>query len=406
MATVGKMPMRRLKDFLGLERNVAVMIGAGTIQSLGVALWHGYLPKVLEELGASGAMIGAYSTIGAFFWIVFPYLGGILSDRLGRGRAMILSSILAFSGYIFYLLASRWWMFIPGQILTTASASFAFMGSLALTGDALPAHRRAAGIATQNILNSVPAILAPPIGGALIVWLGLLRGVRVALLATVVLTAVAIWLQRRYYRMPTPVRRATPYDVRSVWRVMRPDLKHLLAADTLVRFGTGLSGVFVVLYVLNVLKGTAVQFGLLTSVQILTTALLALPVSKLADRRGEASRRPYVAMTFFFYAAFPATLVLIPSAAWLPLAFVVAGLHEVGEPARKALVVDLAQGDHSGSMIGTYHLLRGALIFPAAFFGGLLWEWSPLAPFLVGAGITLLGLFWFLGRGAHHSSEP
>ncbi len=404
--SAGKMRMRRLKDFLGLERNIAVMIGAGTIQSLGVALWHGYLPKVLEELGASGAMIGAYSTIGALLWIVFPYLGGILSDRLGRGRAMILSSILAFSGYIFYLLAARWWMFIPGQILTTASACFAFMGSLALTGDALPAQRRAAGIATQNILNSLPAILAPPIGGALIVWLGLLRGVRVALLVTIVLTAVAIWLQRRYYRISTPLRRATPYDVRSVWRVMRPHLKHLLIADTLVRFGTGMSGVFVVLYVLNVLGGTAVQFGLLTSVQILTTTLLVLPVSKLADRCGEASRRPYVAMAFFFYAAFPVTLVLIPSAAWLPLAFVVAGLHEVGEPARKALVVDLAQGDHSGSVIGAYHLIRGALIFPAAFCGGLLWERAPTAPFLVGAGITLLGLLWFLGRSPHRSGKP
>ena len=59
----------RLRQALGLERNVVVMSGAGILQGLGSGLWASYLPKVLEALGARGWMIGAFGTIGALLVI-------------------------------------------------------------------------------------------------------------------------------------------------------------------------------------------------------------------------------------------------------------------------------------------------------------------------------------------------
>jgi hypothetical protein len=58
--------------------------------------------------------------------------------------------------------------------------------------------------------------------------------------------------------------------------------------------------------------------------------------------------------------------------------------------------VDLAKGSNRGSVIGAYHLVRGAIVFPAASIGGWLWEWRPAAPFLLGACVTALGLLCFL----------
>jgi MFS family permease len=65
-------------------------------------------------------------------------------------------------------------------------------------------RRRAVSMAAQGILVTLPAILAPPIGGALILWFGLVRGVRFSLFTTVVLTLVAVWIQRRHYRIANP----------------------------------------------------------------------------------------------------------------------------------------------------------------------------------------------------------
>ena len=74
----------RFRDFFGLERNVLVMTLAGTLQGIGVGLWRGYLPKVLEEMGARPMAIGAFGTFSGLVGLIFPYLGGRLSDRLNQ----------------------------------------------------------------------------------------------------------------------------------------------------------------------------------------------------------------------------------------------------------------------------------------------------------------------------------
>jgi MFS family permease len=184
-------------------------------------------------------------------------------------------------------------------------------------------------------------------------------------------------------------------------------LKHLLGSDCLLRFGSGMSAMFVVLYVVDVLGGSALDFGLLMSLEQLTFALLGLPVAKLSDRGGPRTRRPVVAATYLLFAAFPLALALIPTARWLIPVFVVGGLRHVGEPTRKALIIDLAESRRRGRLIGAYHTLRGAVVLPSAFIGGLLWEWTPTAPFLIGSGISALGLLWFLlFRGAGRTNPP
>jgi len=386
----------KLRAFLGMEHNILVLTGAGLMQSSGVMLWSGYLPKVLEALGARGLMIGAFGTVGSLLGVFLPYIGGVLSDRLGRGRVMVLASVLAACGYVAYAVAPVWWAFFPGVVLTTAAGSFGFMGGLALTGESVRSRRRGISIAARGMLGTVPGMAAPPLGGALICWVGLVRGVRIALLTTVLLTLAAIWFQRRYYRFPDPSAERERNNAPPVRAPMSPSLKKLLVADCLLRFGSGMSTTFVVLYVLNVLGATAVEFGLLTSLATLTAALFVLPASKLSDRLGPASRRPVVAATYFFFTAFPLALAAIPSAKWLIPVFVISGLRHVGEPARKALIIDLSEAPDRGRLIGTYHSIRAAVVFPAALVGGALWEWLPSAPFIIGASISFLGVMWFL----------
>lgn len=65
----------------------------------------------------------------------------------------------------------------------------------------------------------------------------------------------------------------------------------------------------------------------------------------------------------------------------LVLAFIVGGLREIGEAARKALIVDLAQPHLRARSVGLYYLVRSVAIAPAAFIGGALWRMSPALPF-------------------------
>src|SRR3989441_11757018 len=107
----------------------------------------------------------------------------------------------------------------------------------------------------------------------------------------------------------------------------------------------------------------------------MTTSIVSyLPVARLADR-GE--RKPFVIATFIAFAAFPVAVVLAHDFVTLVVAFVVGGLREVGEPARKALIVDLVQPSVRARAIGLYYLIRSVAIPPAAVGRGLLLEITP-----------------------------
>src|SRR5262249_51620628 len=75
----------------------------------------------------------------------------------------------------------------------------------------------------------------------------------------------------------------------------------------------------------------------------------------------------------------------------LVLAFVIGGLRELGEPARKAMIVDLADPARRGRTVGLYYLSRSLAITPASVIGGLLLKINPTIPFFVACTIGLIG---------------
>src|SRR5205085_4348026 len=90
---------RRVADYLGLERNVAVVSTAVFLLGLGEELWKKFLPKYLEHLGGGPVVIGLFGTAEDFFDAVYQYPGGWLADRVGRRRAFLVFILIASVGY-------------------------------------------------------------------------------------------------------------------------------------------------------------------------------------------------------------------------------------------------------------------------------------------------------------------
>jgi hypothetical protein len=121
-------------------------------------------------------------------------------------------------------------------------------------------------------------------------------------------------------------------------------------------------------------------------------------VARIADSSG---REPWVTLTYGFFALFPLVLGLSGTPAMLVVAFICMGLREIGEPPRKALLVDLARVDRKSVDIGAYYFTRGLVVFPASIVGGVLWRVSPHLTFFAAAAVALIGTFIFaltLGR--------
>jgi MFS family permease len=388
----------RLASALGLERNTASVVAAMFLMALGENLWRRFIPKYLESLGAPVVAIGAYGSAEDLFDGLYQYPGGWVGDHYGRRRAMLLFVSLAAVGYSIIAIAPAWPVVFLGLVFVMCWTSMASPTLFAVVGDALPRERRSVGFSVQAILRRVPVLVAPTLGGLVIVAQGVRSGVRTGLAVSIVLAGTTLLVVRRM-RLAVPGS-ATSGAIGDVWRSLPMPLRRLLLSDVFIRTCDAMVDVFLVLYAVNVVGVRPPEFGLLIGVQMATVILCSLPAARLADRLG---RKPFVIATFLAFTCFPLAVVAAHSFAGLVLAFVVGGLREIGEPARKALILEFVRPDVRARGVGLYYLIRSVAIAPAATVGGLLWKVTPGLPFLMAGAIGLVGtaLFAFTVEERH-----
>jgi MFS family permease len=379
----------KVADYLSLERNVSLASAAIFILGLGEELWKKFLPKYLEALGASAPIIGFFGTAEDFFDAIYQYPGGWLADRIGRRRAFLVLITAASAGYLVYLFSPSWPFLFLALALVMAWQSMASPAVFAVIGDSLPRERRAMGFTLQSILKRVPVVIAPVIGGVLIARAGIVKGVHASLLITLVLAATTMMLVRKI-TLSAGATKAT--NIRKVWQTFHSEFKRLLVSDVIIRTCEGMTGVLMILYVTNVLHYNVAVYGTLVAIQMLTSIIVYIPAGKIADRIG---RKPFVIATFASFALFPLAVIFAASFPLLILAFIVGGLREIGEPSRKAMIVDFAQEGLRARSVGLYYLVRSLSITPAAAIGGLLWKLAPEVPFVVAGVIGLIGTVVF-----------
>jgi predicted MFS family arabinose efflux permease len=250
----------------------------------------------------------------------------------------------------------------------------------------------------QSVLVRLPRVIGAPLGGLLIASFGVVTGVRVAAGITLLLAIIVLVTQRRGYREQALVENGFEHTpAPTILARMPSQLKRLLVAECFVRFGEAIAAAFIVLYVTNVLGHSAPTFGALYALQQAVSLVTYLPSGRLADLTG---RRSLIALTFLFFALFPLAVQWAHSFTALVAAFVIGGLKEMGEPARKAFIVDLAAPAERARAVGVYYTIRNLLIVPAGTIGGILWTHNPQAPLQVAGVVGMAGVaaFWITSK--------
>jgi MFS family permease len=360
-------------------------------------LWKRFVPRYIEALGAPILAVGAYGTLRDFADAMLQYPGGWVTDRFGRRAALRAFVALAAVGYAAYLWSPVWVLTFAALPFVMCWSSAASPTVFAIIGDALPSAHRTIGFTVQSMTRRIPIAIAPALGGALIARFGVRDGVRIGLGVAVGGAALAFMVAGAIDREPTSHAGAAEQDsratsIRGVWSRMPPPLRRLLVSDVLVRTCESLVDVFVVLYATRVIGVTAPRFGALVSIQMVASMAVYLPAAALARRIG---RKPLVVATFVAFALFPLAIIAAGTFAGLVGAFVVGGLRETGEPARKASIVDLADPACRGRTTGLYYLVRSLAITPAALAGGALWSVEPALPFVIASAFGFVGALVF-----------
>lgn len=373
--------------------NLGTLLAAIFLIACAEELWARFVPNYLRALGGSVLAVAAYGTLKDFLDAIYQFPGGALTARVGYKKALIAFNVTAMAGYAFFALANRWWMLLVALPFVMAWQSFSLPATFSLIGDALPQGERSMAFAYQSIVRRIPIVLAPIAGGAIITIYGTIHGTRFAIYLGLLMASIALVVQWRRYRDHHQPVLALP-EILAGAAQLHPKLKQLLLSDIIVRFGQGIAEIYVVVYVVHVVGMSAAAFGLFVALAMATSLVVYVPVARIADRRG---REGWVTLTYAFFAAFPLILAFATSVWTLAIAFLAMGLREIGEPPRKAMIVDLAREGRRSVDVGSYYLIRGLSVFPASLVGGWLWRISPRATFISAACIAACGLLVFQG---------
>ncbi len=397
-----------MAGWLGINRaTLAVLIVIGGL-GLSEEIWRNFLAIQLKDsvtgVNQAAQVLNAAKYMGIFAVLVnllegFGYIiGGRVAHRLGPRVALLISALPMLIGFTLLLSVKEPWLIILGALLITNWEALSVPATFEVVGSEVPQNRRTIAFAVMSIQKRLPKVLGPLIGGFVMAvgyWLNLSLAFGLVILACL----VQFFLLNRM----KPKDHVKPVAVREVLRNIPPDLKRLLSAEILLRWGDWFVRDFAVLYVVGVLMRSNQEAGVLIALTSLTALLTYIPAGKIIDRA--PSPKPYIGVTFFLFALFPINLVLLPKLlpslgvpmmGALGIIFVLNGLRELGEPARKAMISGGFPSEIRARAIGLYWGLRSFAFCPAPLISYLLWRWlGPQATFLISGIVGMLGTAWF-----------
>jgi MFS family permease len=390
--------LKNISEFLALRRNTSLLLIALLLAGTGEKLWLGFAPKYIETLGGGIFIIGLFDALQTFLGAIYAYPGGWLTDHWGQRKSLLLFSFISIAGYILVLAWQSWLALLLGSFLFLAWSALSLPATLSVIAASLKSNRHTMGVGVQSMIRRVPMMLGPLIGGWLLTRFGWTDGVRYALALCIVmslLTLVFQWFMfEPYGKTAAQHKNANGVTISfpGVVKTFTPALRELLVSDILIRFCERIPYAFVILWAMDSGRVTAQQFGYLVTFEMVTAMLCYIPVAHFADKYG---RRPFVLITFIFFTLFPVTLLWAHDFKWLSLAFVVRGLKEFGEPARKALIIGEAAPELRARTYGAYYLIRDCTVTSGSFLGAWLWSVSPQTNFIGAAICGALGTVWF-----------
>ena len=392
------------------SKNVLVVTLTQTLSMFMGSLWWPFQALYILELGASKENLGMILTLQSITELVIQIPGGILTDRWGRRKIIVLGTILRLGANVIFLSSSHWTQIAPALVFTSA-AIISSPASSALLAESISKENVSTGFAAIRTVTEFPLIVTSLLGGILIDRLGIIAGVRMILLAYSTVALASIILQWRFI---TETMRPSPRDpAEDEQREDEPILDSLrqVPRDVLVlsvilgisALSMRLFSSFTVIYAVEVVGLSTTQWGLLGTVANITAIAFSIPGGRIADRFGKRvgiviSRIP---MAF-------ATLGYALSTRFLHLGIVrtISGMGSgfgadlygpQGGPLWQALIIDYTPQQERGRFMGIIGTIKSVLCIPATWIGGYIYDnVSPSTPFQVSFIMDIVAIAVFI----------
>ena len=387
------------------QRDVKALFGVTTMMALGEELWARYFPKLLLSAGGSIGQVGLYGTLKDLGECIFAYSGSAITARQGEKRSLILFTALYLVGAAILLFDVPPVLLIVGALATTAWSSLSLPATFSVLGKNVESKDLPWAFAIQSIIKRIPIVIGPILGGWLIERSGVQGGTRFGVAISMLIAGIGGVFTAKFFTSKKPDLASKSKFLRGFFSEIRdmpsrfsrlnPKLHALLVSDVLARWSDGLVRNLLVVHITNKLGLSATDFGILIATQMGVSIALYIPVGLWSKGKETA---PLVQTTFFMFAIFPLALTFVNSFYSALIAFMIAGLREIGEPARKASITSLLPVDSQATGVGFYYFLRGLMVLLAPIAGALIYGYTGLGCFYFASALGALGfVFSWIG---------
>ncbi len=390
------------------NRNILVLMVTQTLFMFTASLWWPYRSLYILELGATKVDLGLLLTLETIASIIFQLPGGILTDRWGRRRMLIISSAIRVGSPLVFLFSSYWVHLAPGIVLASAGM-LGMPAQNALIAESLLPESRGSGFAAIGTVTSIPTIITSLMGGMVMDYFGVVPGCRLILIASFLTGIFSLVMRWRYItetfvpdRTPRP--RVKGKSMLQELLSLSRDLWIVTVVGAISMFAMRIMMSYMVIYGVEVVGLSKTQWGLIGTLVSVMTTLLTTPAGMLADRVGKkpvilASRtiNAFSVLGYTFSHNFVEMFAVrslggigngLGGAMWGPM----------GGPVWQALVADLSPPEERGTIMGLMGTIGSIVSSPASWAGGYIYEnISPGLPFRASFALDIMGtLIFFL----------
>ncbi len=396
-----------------LRGNVGVMIVSWFLFAISGSLTFPYMSKYLQLLGASNIEIGIVRSLGSLAVLLSILPGGVLTDVIGRKRAIVIGTWGIAVVQFLYVLVQDWRQFAVVYVIDWA-LHFYQPALVAILLDTLPPDKRGGGMMLTTVLPQIPWLILPPVGGYLLDQLGL-WGMRLSfIISGVISITVALLRMRALQETITPSRIKWSELARSYvfWREFR-NLPPLVTYVTFLGFVMSWSSIalqtFGVLYATDVIGVDNMSWGIIQSATVAVAIFFGLVLMPVVDK---VPRVTALLASLMFIVFGYLMLSIWKNIVSLVTAAIIIGIgSEVAMSLRRAIVGDVYP-ENRGKVLGA----TLALEYIGSIVGGVVTAYvysiSPAASFIYSgallavAALPLKKLFNYQnvnGRLLHHS---
>lgn len=374
-----------------LERNILVLSGTNCLYQIFNAFWQLWWSLyLLEEMQAPLPVVGLLSTVQSVSNILFQWPGGMLADRIGRKRVIVLGTSMRIVAPLIMFLAPTWHWVVPGMMLN-AAASLYMPAFNAIIADSLPHERRGTAFGAYRMVTATPQIAMPIVSGIYMDTMGIGPGVRLGLLMYMAAAAVVVpiralflveTLSRDDIQEGSSVSGFTLSALRSNLAQFRGTLLAMLAAACVSGFSARMVYPFLVVYGVEVIGLHKAEWGALQTIAMGISTPLYLFGGMVADRFG---RVPCILLAMSVLPLESIGLLFLRDFGALAAFHAVLGIEgglgggslraqDIGGPAWQALIADIVPRRDRGKVIGLMATLTGLINIPAPIAGAYIWE--------------------------------